>query len=123
MNLSRLRELAESWRAEAELYRRRGMPGRADMAESYAADLETALWEWQLEVLTLEKASAESGYSYSTLQKKLASGELPNVGEKGSPRISRRDLPMKGGSERVRLDTGEPDIAGEILARMGASPC
>jgi hypothetical protein len=71
--------------------------------------LERGVREWELEALTLEEAVKESGYTYSALQKKVG-GEIENVGSKGSPRIRRQDLPMKGGRG------GEPDLAGAILA-------
>lgn len=118
MNFDPLRDLAETWREEAALFRQRGLDGHARVAESYAADLEERLRQWRLEALTLEEATAESGYSYSALQKRVASGDLPNAGEKGSPRIRRCDLPQKGGSPCLEAD--EPDISGEILTRRSA---
>ncbi len=113
MNLDRLRALAARWREEAELYRRRSLESQAGMAESFAADLETALREWNLEALSLDAAADESDYSYSALQKKVASGEIPNAGNKGSPRIRRCDLPRKAGRRSVEL--GGPDLANERM--------
>jgi hypothetical protein len=110
--LDAVERLAVEWRQEAATFRRRGAVTLADAAESFAADLETRLREWKLEALTLEDAVKESGYSYSALQKKVASGEIENVGGKGSPRIRREELPRKGGRA-----TTEPDLAGAILAR------
>jgi hypothetical protein len=102
--------LIAAWREEAALYRRRGLVEVADLAESFASDLAARVREWELEALTLEEAVNESGYSYSALQKKLASGELENVGSKGSPRVRRGELPKKGGRE-------EFGIADQILLR------
>lgn len=117
MDLSGLEELAAEWREEAELYRSRGQEPQASMAESYAADLEERLREWWLETLTLQEAADEAGLSYSAVQKKVARGDLRNAGREGSPRVRRCDL--FGEEERPRLETeeGEPDVAGEILAR------
>ena len=115
MNLSHLRTLASSWRGEAETFRRRGREGDAQMMESVANDLERHLTEWKLEALTLEDAALESGYTYSSLQQRIGKGEIPNAGEKGSPRVRRCDLPLKGGRKTLRLESGEPDLAGEIL--------
>ena len=64
------------------------------------ADLEAALTTETLAALTLEQAAEESGYSYSSLQKRVASGDLENVGAKGSPRVRRGDLPKKGGTKK-----------------------
>ncbi len=72
--------LATQWRTDADTLRRRGAAAQAVALESCADDLEAAHREHALEALTLNVASQESGYSYSALQKKVASGELPNMG-------------------------------------------
>jgi hypothetical protein len=110
MNVSGLQELAARWRSEAELYRRRGLEQPARMAESFAAELEQRLDEWRLEALTLDQAAAESGYSYSALQKAVSSGAIPTAGDRGRPRIRRCDLPRKPAGKN-----GGPDLAGERL--------
>ena len=116
MNTSPIRDLAQQWRAEAGLYRRRGMEAQACMTETFASELEQAVEGWELEDLTLEQASGESGWSYSSRQQRVGRGELPNAGQKGSPRIKRCDLPMKGGRARPRVEEGGPDLADEILS-------
>ncbi len=115
MNLSPLRALAETWQTEAALYRRRGQESLALLVESLASDLDHNLTEWELEALTLEDAALESGYTYSSLQQRIGKGEIYNAGEKGSPRIRRCDLPLKAGQRAFSLESGEPDLAGEIL--------
>jgi len=85
-------KLAESWREEAALFRRRGLTQAADLAESYAAELDTVLREYRLARLTLKEAATETGLKYDTIQGKVASGEIPNVGRRGSPRVRRCDL-------------------------------
>ncbi len=84
--------LAESWREEAALFRRRGLHQAADLTESHAADLEAAVREYRLATLTLTAAATESGLKYDTIQGKVASGEIPNAGRRGSPRVRRCDL-------------------------------
>lgn len=70
--------------------------------------------ERKLDELTLTEAAEYSGLSYSTIQRKIASGKLRNVGEKNRPRIYRGDLPKR--SEPVpTTETGEPDLAEMIL--------
>lgn len=88
--------LVTEWREEATTLRRWGATVNADAVEACAIQLETRLREYALESLTLEDAARESGYSYSALQKQLATGELPNAGTKGRPRLRRSDLPRKG---------------------------
>jgi len=112
MNIDRLRELAEGWKAEAVILRKRGAAAQAEALESCVADHEQALQEWQNEALTLHQAAEESGYSYSTLQQMK---DL-HVGTSGSPRLRRCDLPRRPGRSSPRLANGQPDLADEILA-------
>ncbi len=116
MNLSPLQSLAASWRSEAELFRRRGLGECARLMESVAEDLDARLREWELEALSLEAAAEESGYCYSSLQQKIAKGELPNAGERGSPKVRRCDLPLKGGRSRPSLEVSQLDLADQVLA-------
>ena len=69
------RDLAATWRSEAELYRRRGQEALALATESFAGDLEAWWAEWRLEALPLEQAASESGYSYSRLQAMISEGK------------------------------------------------
>ncbi len=114
MNIGSLQDLARRWRDEAAHLRHRGMDREAHLIESFANDYEETLQEWHVEALTLEVAADESGFKYSTLQQRLASGDLPNAGEKGAPRIRRCDLPDRGGA-KLREVGGEPDLAAQIL--------
>ncbi len=77
--------------------------------------MEAALREQALEALTLNEASEESGYSYSALQKMVADGKLPNLGDRNRPRVRRGDLPRKAGQLPRGPSDGEPDLAGTIL--------
>ena len=77
-----------------------------------ADEIEEKAYAYALEQLTLRDAAVESGYSYSAVQKMVASGELENLGDKGSPRVRRCDLPKK---HTQRVLVGEPDLAGMIL--------
>jgi len=104
------------WRSEADGFRKLGANGQALTLELCASELEQAQREWTLQELTLEEAAAESGLSYSAIQKKLAAGKLPNAGKKGSPRVRRGDLPKKPSNREPRLESDGPDLAGELLA-------
>ncbi len=111
MNIDRLRELAEGWRADAVVLRKRGATAQAEALESCVADHEQVLNDWHTEQLTLAQAAEESGYSYSALQQM----KNLNVGTSGAPRLRRCDLPRKPQRSGPRLATGQPDIADEIL--------
>jgi len=112
VDLRPFRDLATSWRGEADLYRKRGLDPEASMTESFAAELEQAAERYALEALTLGEAAAESGYSYSSLQKKVAAGEIENAGKPRRPRIRRKHLPT-----RPPRPADGPDLASEILSR------
>ena len=107
--------LSSRWRTLAGQMRSLGAVAQATTLEHCADELEETWREWELEALTLEEAAAESGYSYSSLQKRVSAGEIPNVGEPRKPRVRRQDLPRKTPTRRFELESGEPDLAGEIL--------
>lgn len=106
------RTLPSRWRTLAEQQRKLGADSQAHTLEYCADELERIQREWELEALTLEQAAEESGYSYSAIQSKVASGEIQNLGVKHSPRVRRCDLPRK--SSRAKPEA-VPDLAGEIL--------
>ncbi len=111
MNIDRLRELAEGWRADAVVLRKRGATAQAEALESCVADHEQVLNDWHTEELTLRQASEESGFSYSRLQQM----KDINVGTTGCPRVRRCDLPYKPRRSGPKLTNGQPDLADEIL--------
>ncbi|MFG1691211.1 hypothetical protein ACGF5M_03470 [Gemmatimonadota bacterium] len=110
-------DLTSEWSERARLFRDHAQESVALAYENCAADLTQRFQEWALEGLTLEQAAEESGYSYSALQKMTSTGDLLNVGEKGSPRLRRGDLPKKASKPGLTLEDGEPDLAGEVLGR------
>lgn len=87
--------LSDRWRREAEGYERRGQTNLAAMARSFADELVAYETEHGLEALTLTVAAEESGLTAPHLSRAVAEGRIENVGEKGHPRIRRRDLPRK----------------------------
>ena len=108
-------ELVARWRAEATRIRSSyGAESQATTLETCARELEEAHRAAGLEALTLHQASAESGLSYSALEKSVRSGRLPNAGQEGRPRVLRKDLPVK------RRGTAGPGLADQLLARRGS---
>jgi hypothetical protein len=103
--------LADKWREEAQILRRRRAVSLAELLEDCASELEADQRQRELEVLSLEQAAFESGYTYSALQKMVADGKVENFGKKGSPRIRRADLPRKARKETA-------DFATDILNRQ-----
>jgi hypothetical protein len=116
MDLSPLRDLADRWREEAERYERDGALVRAGaLLCRMTSELTEALDRWWLEELTLEQAAEERGQSYDTIQRRVATGRLHNVGRKHRPRVRRADLyrkdSMAEGHDRIR------DVMAEMLER------
>jgi hypothetical protein len=96
--------LIDRWREEAEVLRRYASDGQAEVVERLATELEAAVEGWQLEELTLEQAQKETGFAYSTLQRMVAEGRIPNAGDRHKPRIRRQDLPKKPAHHERRLE-------------------
>ena len=90
-----LRQLAENWRTEAGRLRQLEAVGQAAAFEQLANELEATLGTWEASSLTIREASDCSGYSEDHLRRLVRRGHIPNAGRKNSPRISRRDLPVK----------------------------
>ena len=109
--------LVARWRADAEVLRRRGAEIQAAVLLGCADDLEAFERQQALEGLTLEQAAEESGYSYSALQRAVASGVVANAGTKGSPRIRRGDLPRKSRRQEPEPVQGGTDLVGRMRGR------
>jgi hypothetical protein len=90
--------LLDEWRAKAADRRAEGIEIAAKIYELVANQLEVYERERELESLGLERASQESGYSTSHLQRLVAENRLPNAGQPHKPRIQRRHLPRKPGA-------------------------
>lgn len=115
--MNQLRSLASRWRTEAETLDRYGDGRGATVARLHADELEQAAADLAAEALTLSEAAAESGYSERRLRELLTSGEIPQAGKKGAPRIRRGDLPRKPGSATPSDYDVEAD-AHDLLSRM-----
>jgi hypothetical protein len=91
------RELPSAWRDRAEVLRRYGAAEPATALEAAAAELEAALHADAAELLTLQEAALEGGYSVDHLGRLLRDHPALNAGSPGRPRIRRADLPTKPG--------------------------
>lgn len=91
-------QLVPEWRGRATNLRQWGAAeGPARAWEDAATELEAALRAADAELLTLEQAATESGYSTDHLGRLVRQGKVPNAGRQHSPRIRRGDLPRKVG--------------------------
>lgn len=92
-----LRDLVDRWSDEARVLESWGDARGAELLKRCATELDVAAREHDDEALTIAQAVEESGYSADHLRALVASGEIRNAGRKGSPRIRRKDLPVKPG--------------------------
>lgn len=88
-------ELPENWRALAQQQRSLGADAQARTLEWCADQLAASLRRRDEEVLSLQRAAQESGYSTDHLGRLLREGKIPNSGRKSKPMIRRIDLPHK----------------------------
>jgi hypothetical protein len=105
------------WRQRAKDLRDYGALPAAVAWERAAQELESELLSEENEELTLGQAVLESGYSERALRQKIATGDIPNAGERGRPRIRRRDLPHRPARRRDVAYDPEADAA-SLLARI-----
>ena len=91
-------------------------PAAAAAFRQAGAELQNALDAAADEALTLTEAARESGYAARTLRQKVAEGEIPNAGKKGSPRIRRGDLPR-----RARATSGGWDPRDHVAGIVGGA--
>lgn len=86
------------WRSIAESNAAILTPEVRSTLERCAGELEAAWQEYWDEALPLENASVESGYDVGSLGRMVREQRVPNAGRKNSPRILRKNLPRKPGS-------------------------
>ncbi len=87
--------LSRTWRDQARTLDLYDDSRGASILRRLAAELDGALAGMEDEPLTIPEAVKLSGYSADHLRHLVATGQIPNVGRKGSPRIRRGDLPRK----------------------------
>ena len=87
----------EKWRARAAVHRRHGGEDIALAMEACADELES-IWN---ESLTVCDAAGESGYSPEEIFDLVMVGRIiPNAGPFHHPRLLRRDIPIKPGTNK-----------------------
>jgi hypothetical protein len=119
--------LPARWRNDATTLRRRGAADQAVVLEGCADELELELQGLQDELLTIEAAAAESGYSAESLRRMVRDGKLPcerRAGENSRIHVRRGDLPKKqqrhaGGKQGPNLVYDPEEDARDIAKRLG----
>ena len=104
----RISELSDEWRALAEQQRRLGAEPQARTLEYCADALWSVLRANDDELLSLQQAADESGYTVDHLGRLIRERKVPNAGRKARPLIRRSDLPAKP-NWKARTGTGGSD--------------
>jgi hypothetical protein len=94
-------ELSETWRTLAAQLRSLGGDAQARTLEFCADQLIDAMLHRADELLSLQRAADESGYSLDHLSRLLRDGKIPNAGRRAKPLIRRRDLPVKSSRRKA----------------------
>lgn len=91
-----------SWIAEkeevADQLDEYGASERAELIRKLAGEVERVVEGWRNELLSIEEAADESGYTKEGLRKMVREGRIPDSrpsGSSGPHRIRRADLPKK----------------------------
>jgi hypothetical protein len=108
-------ELVAAWRDKAASLRRYA-PGVANAWDDAAGELEASLRSTGADLLTLEAAARECGYSADHLGRLVKRGKLTNHGREHAPKVRRVDLPRKP-SKVVRLAVGPKGPNMEAITR------
>ncbi len=87
--------LRSRWRQKARLFREHGHEATALAYEACSNELEAALNDDTDELLNLQEAAQESGYSADHLGRLVREGKIPNAGRRNAPRVRKRDLPRR----------------------------
>ena len=117
-------EFRAKWRNEAAAFRRRHvLVDAAALCEEILEDFEAVNHSEREDILSLQQAAAESGYSADHLGRLVRIGRIPNAGRPNSPKIRRRDLPLRPSRARQLASLGthvgpsRVEIARSIVGR------
>lgn len=95
-------DLPETWRVLAAQLRSLGGDAQARTLEWCADQLTSAVLQKADELLSLHRASEESGYSIDHLGRLLREGKISNAGRRAKPLIRRCDLPVKASRRKAQ---------------------
>ena len=92
MKIDLLTTRIEEMETEIATLRRWGATAQADTLEAACDHFRSIIMEWLDQPLSPGEAAEECEWEASTVAKKLRSGELPQAGQHGKPKVRRRDI-------------------------------
>jgi hypothetical protein len=93
MNVQPLLDHLEIMEAEVRTLRKYSATAQAEVLEAACRQFREAVAEWLDKPLTITEADKECPWwTAGTLAKKVRSGQLPQAGVPGAPRVRRRDV-------------------------------
>jgi excisionase family DNA binding protein len=113
----KLASVTQSWLDRARLFEEHESGEAAAAYRRASEELEFALKEWEDELLTIEQAAEESGYSEDHLRELVRESKLPAEradGKKSRIKLRRRDLPRKPGKRGISAPVQE--LVDHVLA-------
>lgn len=116
--------ITEAWSQRACEFDKHGLEPGAKLIRTLIAELSEQSSHYLAEPLTLESASKESGYSPDHLARLVRKGILKNLGKKGAPRVSRRELPIRPALAQPALrlqlaPTSRHQVARSLIRKRG----
>jgi hypothetical protein len=112
------------WQATCETLRECGAHvDGAQLLDRVLADFDALVASEADEILTLDQAAGECGYTRDHLGRLVREGGLPNAGRPHAPRLRRADLPRKASD--LRSPRSRPQLVGadpEQIARSIVTP-
>ena len=123
----RLDSLPKAWRARADEFAGHHCDEVAAAYRQAADEVERELCAWNCELLTVEQAAEESGYSPEHLRRRVRGGKLlaeRGKGAKSRLRVQRGCLPVKtcqaqGGASELGFVYDPGEDARHIAKRLG----
>jgi hypothetical protein len=106
----------KGWRSLATTLRTEFDERGAAVIERRAHELENWIAAKSEDAVSVADASDATGYSPDHIRRQLSSGNLPNVGEPGRPRIRRGDLRPKRGRKLAASAAESYDVAADVRA-------
>jgi excisionase family DNA binding protein len=125
---ARLSARIEQWRARAHVFDDHACPAPAAALRNAAQELERDLSRWADEILSIEEAAEECGYSPEHLRRLVREGKLSTERTNGSGsriQVRRGDLPAKRSRQTMEgapsgVESYDPDEdARDIAQRVG----